>query len=60
VNTHCNDRLCYKEQDAFIQLDTSEIDSSGVNTISVTYVTYFYDARNPDGRPAVLRWLQLC
>jgi len=50
TNSHRNDRICYIEQDAFLQIDTTEVDSGQANTNPARFnsVTNTYNATNSD------------
>ena len=50
ANTYRNDCICYIEQDAFVPIDSIEVDSGRANTISANSVTNTYDATNADVR----------
>jgi len=48
ANTNRNDRVCYIEQDAFLHIDSTEVDSGRANTIAANSITNTYDATNSD------------
>jgi len=48
ANTYRNDRVCYIEQDAFLQINSTEVDSGRANTIAANSITNTYAATNSD------------